>query len=225
MTPPISGITSFLIELLHQELNQARKNPTTIFFCENHMLGASWNRFLGGSTNCEPTECFRYFDADGVADRQSVLWCLWLALFLAGGIVFLCFLVLNAARCCLIKGKRGKQFSCMKIHEFPNMSTSRSVGLQGIIPKRAGSKIERALFQKCGKDPKEYRRRARSSLVRPGFYRWWQLKPFLNFRPYLQRWSNLTNIFQMGRNHQLYSDFCWSPERGGWGAFGAGRTT
>ena len=26
---------------------------------------------------------------------------------------------------------------------------------------------------------------------------------FLNFHPYLGRWSNLTNIFQLGWNHQL----------------------
>ena len=31
---------------------------------------------------------------------------------------------------------------------------------------------------------------------------WWQLKYFY-FHPYLGNWSNLTNIFQMGWNHQL----------------------
>ena len=32
--------------------------------------------------------------------------------------------------------------------------------------------------------------------------RWWQLKYFWNFHPYLGKISNLTNIFQMGWNHQ-----------------------
>ena len=30
---------------------------------------------------------------------------------------------------------------------------------------------------------------------------------FFNFHPYLGRWSNLTNIFKMGWNHQLDDDF------------------
>ena len=33
--------------------------------------------------------------------------------------------------------------------------------------------------------------------------RWWQLKDFWNFHPYLGKVSNLTNIFQRGWNHQL----------------------
>ena len=35
--------------------------------------------------------------------------------------------------------------------------------------------------------------------------RWWQLKHFLcsPVHPYLGKWSSLTNIFQMGWNHQL----------------------
>ena len=32
--------------------------------------------------------------------------------------------------------------------------------------------------------------------------RWW-FQIFFYFHPYLGRWSNLTNIFQMGWNHQL----------------------
>ena len=33
--------------------------------------------------------------------------------------------------------------------------------------------------------------------------RWWQLKYFFNFHPYLGKIPILTNIFQMGWNHQL----------------------
>ena len=33
------------------------------------------------------------------------------------------------------------------------------------------------------------------------FTSWWFQTQFLNFHPYLGKWSNLTNIFQMGWNH------------------------
>ena len=33
-------------------------------------------------------------------------------------------------------------------------------------------------------------------------YKWW-FQIFVNFHPYLGKWSNWTNIFQMGWNHQL----------------------
>ena len=35
--------------------------------------------------------------------------------------------------------------------------------------------------------------------------RWFQI--LFYFHPYLGKWSNLTNIFQMGWNHQLFTDF------------------
>ena len=36
--------------------------------------------------------------------------------------------------------------------------------------------------------------------------RWW-FQIFFNFDPYLGKWSNLPNIFQMGWNHQLAKNF------------------
>ena len=36
------------------------------------------------------------------------------------------------------------------------------------------------------------------NLVVESLSRWWQLKYFWNFHPYLGKISNLTNIFQMG---------------------------
>ena len=39
--------------------------------------------------------------------------------------------------------------------------------------------------------------------------RWWQLKHFWNFHPYLGKIPFLTNIFQMGWNHQLDSYCRW----------------
>ena len=38
---------------------------------------------------------------------------------------------------------------------------------------------------------------------------WWWFHLF-NFDPYLGKWSNLTNIFQMGWNHQLVIRSSWS---------------
>ena len=35
---------------------------------------------------------------------------------------------------------------------------------------------------------------------------WW-FQIFLYFQPYLGKWSNLTNIFQMGRNHKLVNNY------------------
>ena len=34
---------------------------------------------------------------------------------------------------------------------------------------------------------------------------------FLNSDPYLRGWSNLTNIFELGWNHQIFQDFEMSP--------------
>ena len=42
------------------------------------------------------------------------------------------------------------------------------------------------------------------------FY-WVVVSNILYFQPYLGKWSNLTNIFQMGWNHQL--DIYWGFER------------
>ena len=45
--------------------------------------------------------------------------------------------------------------------------------------------------------------------------RWWQLKYFFMFnpfQPYLGKWSILTNIFQMGWNHQLEQKYLPSPK-------------
>ena len=44
-------------------------------------------------------------------------------------------------------------------------------------------------------------------VVPSNFSRWWQLKHFLFLPRSLGRWSNLTNIFQMGWNHQLVFQF------------------
>ena len=38
--------------------------------------------------------------------------------------------------------------------------------------------------------------------------RWW-FQIFLYFHPYLGKWSNLTNIFQLGWNHQLEMSLAW----------------
>ena len=52
--------------------------------------------------------------------------------------------------------------------------------------------------------------------------RWWFQTCFF-VHPYLEKWSKLTNIFQMGWNHQVDYHWCftqstWSTEQVGWSA-------
>ena len=50
---------------------------------------------------------------------------------------------------------------------------------------------------------------ARVVITRCIFVTGWWFQAFLIFNPYLGKWSNLTNIFQMGWNHQLVCNACF----------------
>ena len=50
---------------------------------------------------------------------------------------------------------------------------------------------------------------ARVVITRCIFVTGWWFQAFLIFNPYLGKWSNLTDIFQMGWNHQLVCNACF----------------